>query len=63
MNDTTKQMLTGLVRHFLTTAGGVLVANGWITEGGLEATAGGVAAIVVGLIWSLVSKRTGSNGG
>ncbi len=46
----------GIIRHILTTFGGVLVTGGYVTEGQLEILAGAVA-ILVGMAWSYWSKR------
>lgn len=52
MNST---FVTALVRHILTTLGGVLVANGYADGGTVETIAGGGAALV-GVLWSLYEK-------
>lgn len=50
------EALAGLIRHALTTVGGVLVAKGYLDSGTVEAVAGAVVTIL-GVIWSLVAKR------
>ena len=49
-------MIGGLVRHLLTTFGGILVANGVTDENTINAIAGGLAALA-GLVWSLWEKK------
>lgn len=50
------EALAGLIRHALTTVGGVLVAKGYLDSGTVEAVAGAVVTIL-GVVWSLVAKR------
>lgn len=50
------ETIQGIVRHAITTFGGFLITSGYTNASGLEALAGG-AAVVVGIIWSIVSKR------
>jgi hypothetical protein len=54
-----KQMILGLLRHSLTAGGGGLVANGTATNDEWQAIVGGVVALV-GLLWSLWMKRSGT---
>lgn len=49
--------IAGLIRHALTTLGGVLVTNGWLSDGELQASIGAVVT-VVGVVWSIYEKRT-----
>jgi hypothetical protein len=49
-------MIAGLVRHILTTFGGVMVGKGWVDNAQLEAVAGGAAALV-GIVWSFWAKK------
>lgn len=51
----TQEIVFGLVRHILTTGGGVLVAKGMTTDAGVEAAAGAVVALA-GFIWSIIHK-------
>jgi hypothetical protein len=51
-----KQQILGIVRHVLTTVGGVLITKGLTDQAGLEALIGGLVALV-GVIWSVLSKR------
>ena len=51
------EAIKGVVRHVITTMGGVLVSSGMISGSDLEMLAG-AASVVVGIIWSIVSKRT-----
>lgn len=46
----------GLIRHALTTAGGVLVAKGWADAGMVEAAAGALT-VLIGVAWSMLAKR------
>lgn len=57
MDETLKASLASIFRHLLTTAGGVLVAEGWITDAQLEQTAAGVAAIVIAVAWGIWQKK------
>lgn len=47
----------GIVRHVLTTAGGGLVANGYIS-GQQEQDAVGAIIVLLGIIWSLANKAS-----
>ena len=51
-----KTAILGIVRHILTTLGGILVTKGYVDASGIEAIAGGVVA-VVGVVWSVLEKR------
>lgn len=51
-----KQVFSGLIRHVVTTFGGVMVANGYVTDGQLEIL-GGAAAIIFGCAWSAIDKK------
>ena len=50
--------ILGVIRHLITTMGGILVANGTINAGELETGAGAVA-ILLGIGWSIIQKRKG----
>lgn len=52
----TSEEVAGLVRHAVTTFGGVLISLGYTDSNGLTAIAGGAAAIV-GVLWSIWAKR------
>jgi len=52
----TKEIVFGIIRHILTIAGGALVTKGLVDSAGLEQAIGGVIG-VVGVIWSIVSKK------
>jgi hypothetical protein len=52
----TREQLEGVVRHILTTIGGVLVTKGTISESIVE-IAVGVGVGLVGLVWSLINKN------
>lgn len=51
-----KEIILGLVRHILTTAGGVLATKGVIDAGSAETAVGAVIALA-GVIWSVVAKK------
>lgn len=48
--------LLGLLRHVLTTLGGILVARGVIGESEVE-TLVAAALIIIGALWSALQKR------
>lgn len=48
--------VAGVIRHAVTTAGGALVAAGYLTSDQLT-TVAGAAAIIVGVAWSIIAKR------
>lgn len=50
-----KDILTSLVRHGLTTAGGTLVAKGTITASAMDEGVGAVM-VLVGIVWSIFQK-------
>lgn len=54
---TMQSALAGVIRHLLTTLGGALVANGTLSADELSAAIGAVVTLV-GIAWSIVSKRT-----
>ena len=49
----------GILRHILTTAGGVLVAKGYLEEGMLQEVIGAVLTLA-GVAWSMWEKRSAS---
>jgi hypothetical protein len=51
-----RSILLGLIRHTLTTVGGVLVTRGLLTTADLDAIAGGLA-VLAGVLWSILEKR------
>jgi hypothetical protein len=51
-----EEQVAGLIRHVLTTAGGIAVAIGWTDDGTVAAIAGAVATIA-GIAWSIWAKR------
>jgi hypothetical protein len=55
MDDTTKAILAGIVRHGLTTLGGILVAHGYIDSAQVAGFVGG-GMIVAGAAWSWWQK-------
>ena len=52
MND----VIAGLIRHALTAAGGALVTGGYLTSDEWTTIAGALA-VLVGVVWSVMSKR------
>lgn len=51
-----KQQILGIIRHFFTFVGGVLVLKGYIDEGLVEQIAGGLVTLI-GTIWSVFTKN------
>ena len=56
LKEMNREAILGIVRHILTTVGGVLVTNGSITNEQLQ-TGGGAIVVIIGLVWSVLSKR------
>lgn len=53
----TKAQVLGIVRHAITTAAGIAIANGYIdSESAVQLTGWLVAGI--GVVWSIVDKKT-----
>jgi hypothetical protein len=50
-----KDVISSLVRHGLTTAGGTLVAKGAIAASTLDEAVGAVM-VLVGVVWSIIQK-------
>lgn len=50
------EVVQGLVRHALTTVGGIMASKGYIEAGEVEIIVGGALAII-GVIWSMVNKK------
>jgi hypothetical protein len=51
-----KEQIFGIIRHLLTSVGGVIVTNGYISDGMVAEITGSIIAIV-GVIWSVLSKK------
>ncbi len=51
-----KEKVLGLIRHALTTAGGSMVAGGFLTDVDLVAIVGGLVTLA-GVVWSYVEKN------
>jgi len=51
-----KEQVLGLIRHSLTFIGGIVVANGVITES-MSADAIGAVMTLIGIIWSVASNK------
>lgn len=51
-----KDIILGLVRHGVTTMGGVLVTAGYVDESGIQ-TLAGAAAVLVGAGLSVIDKK------
>ena len=54
--DVMQAALLGVIRHVLTAAGGALVANGALTGDEVNTAVGAISALV-GVMWSVLSKR------
>ena len=51
-----QEQVLGIVRHLLTTVGGIIVSKGINDEGTMTAIVGGLVA-VVGVVWSIWSNK------
>jgi hypothetical protein len=51
-----KEQVLGLIRHTLTFIGGIVVANGVISES-MTADAVGAIMTLIGIIWSVASNK------
>lgn len=51
-----KTVILGIVRHILTTGGGVLVTDGYVTSSELNELVGG-AVVLIGILWSIAHKK------
>lgn len=58
---TTEQKL-GVIRHGLTALGGVFVARGQVQDGQIGEVVGALM-VIIGFVWSLLSKRVSTGGG
>lgn len=52
----TQEQIFGIVRHFLTGIGAILIAKG-LVEDGVWSELMGTSLSLAGLIWSIVSKK------
>jgi hypothetical protein len=52
----TQEQIYGVIRHVLSAAGGILIAKGLISDGSWTELTGAAMALV-GVIWSIVSKK------
>jgi len=52
----TKEQILGIVRHTLTTIGGVLIMKGLVDEAMVSEIIGGVLTLT-GTIWSIIEKK------
>jgi len=52
-----KEQILGLIRHILTIAGGALVTRG-ITDDATSTELVGAVVTIIGIIWSIASKKT-----
>jgi hypothetical protein len=57
-----RDVILGIIRHILTTAGGGLVAKGTLDGDEMSQLAGGIVAIL-GVVWSVLAKRSKSGKG
>jgi len=55
-----QQMITGIIRHVITTAGGALVAGGYIGQDELNLAVGAVITLI-GVAWSAWDKKRQSD--
>lgn len=51
-----QETVLGIVRHFLTTAAGGLVAGGYLTNNDAQTIIGGIVC-AVGVAWSIYQKQ------
>jgi len=56
MKKLSKVQILGIVRHALTVIGGALIAKGYVEEDIVGEAIGGVVSLV-GVIWSITSKK------
>jgi len=52
----TKEQILGIVRHTLTTVGGILIMKGLVDEAIVSEIIGGVLTLT-GTIWSIIEKK------
>lgn len=51
-----KEQLLGILRHFFTFIGGVLILQGWLDEGLVQESIGAISTLV-GTVWSVLDKK------
>jgi hypothetical protein len=51
-----KPQISGIIRHILTFAGGIIVAKGLVSETLAVELVGSLSGII-GLVWSVLSKK------
>lgn len=51
-----QEQIFGVIRHFFTAIGGIVIAQGYISDGMYTELSGAVLALV-GVIWSITSKK------
>lgn len=51
-----QEQVLGIVRHLLTTVGGIIVSKGITDEGTMTTIVGGLVA-VIGVVWSVWSNK------
>jgi hypothetical protein len=56
MKNLSKEQVLGVIRHTLTFAGGIILAQGFVDQATLD-TIIGSAITLIGAIWSVLSKR------
>jgi hypothetical protein len=56
LNHTMKNIILGILRHALTSAGGAIVATGYLTGGDYDSAVGALLTLV-GIAWSVFEKR------
>jgi hypothetical protein len=51
-----KEQIFGIIRHVFTSVGGIVVAQGYISDN-MFAELSGAVLTLIGVIWSIVSKK------
>ena len=51
-----QDIILGVVRHTLTSAGGALIAKGTVTSVALDQGVGAVITLI-GIVWSIIEKK------
>lgn len=57
LDDSTKALLTGVVRHVLTIAAGALAAHGFSVDDGTTQIVAGAIVAIIGVVWSGLHKK------
>jgi hypothetical protein len=51
-----KEQIFGVIRHVFTAVGGIIIAQGYISDSMYSELSGAVLALV-GVVWSIVAKK------